>query len=150
MTIDKAWSWLVKALMHRRTHALEVFLGLEAIVAGAWVLWPGQNAFTQATALSLIPDYFLGAVLVLHGIGTLMALHWGDVHMCRRAALSSTGIWTFIAVVLAWTPPVTLFVVPLVAMLALASVWVYVRLYLRYPPPQALFGSGLRIRGGLA
>lgn len=129
------WSYLVGLLLRRRTHALEVFLACEAVVAGLWLLWPGENGFTEATWLSLIPDVLLGGVLVTHGLGGLMALYYGDVHMCRRAALASAALWAFMLTVFLVSPPQTLITIPLIAVLAAGSVWVYVRLYLRYPPP---------------
>lgn len=124
---------LFDLLLRRRTHALEVFLGVEALLVGAWVAWPGPNAFANEL-LQLIPDPIISAVLVTHGLGSLMALYYRDVHMCRRSALVSAGIWAFLLAIFVFAPPRTLLTVPLVLGLALASLWVYLRLYLNYPP----------------
>lgn len=128
-------SLVMRLLLERRTHALEVFLAFEALIGGGWLLWPGQNGFTEYTWLSLIPDAVLGGVLIVHAIGALMALRAGNVHMCRRSALASAAIWSFMVAIFAMSPPRTLFAIPLISVLAVGSIWVYVRLYLRYPPP---------------
>ena len=128
-------SWLLELLLRRRTHAAEVVLGAEALIAGIWVLWPGPTGFEATAWLSLVPEVALGGLLTAHGIGALMALYYGDVHMCRRSALASAAVWAFILTMFVSTPPATLVVLPLVFVLTITAAWVYVRLYLRYPPP---------------
>ena len=125
--------WLLRILLERRTHSIEVFLAVQALVTGIWILWPGKSAFSSEL-LSLIPDALLGATMVLHGTGSLMALWYGNVGMCRRAARASTAMWAFLFTVFVFAPPRTLLTMPLVLGLALASFWVFLRLYLRYPP----------------
>lgn len=127
----------LRRLMERRTHAMEVFIAAESFLAGCWLLWPGQNGFTESTWLVLIPDVALGGILAVHGIGGMMALYYGNVHMARRSALASAALWSFMLTAFIFSPPATLFLMPLVIGMAAGSLWVYVRLYLRYPPPGA-------------
>lgn len=136
MTED-AKNFFVDLLLRRRTYVLEVFLALESLLVGAWVLYPGANAFS-ADILSLIPDPILATVMITHGSGSLMAIYYRDVDMCRRSALGSVAIWSFLLAIFAFAPPHTLLTVPLVAGLACAALWVYLRLYLRYPPRRGL------------
>jgi hypothetical protein len=126
--------WLVHALTEWRTHALEVALVGEVLVAGLWLWWPGPNGFTDGTLLGSVPDVALGGLLVVHGIGGGMALWKNNVHMCRRSALASASLWTFVLATFCYTPPSDLILVPIVFGLAVASLWVYLRLYLLYPP----------------
>lgn len=130
----RAKDFLFRLLTERRTHALEVFIAMEALVGGAWLLFPGQNGFTEQTWLGLIPDWILGAILATHGIVALMVLRAGNVHLCRRSALISAMLWSFILVIFAFSPPQTLFAVPLILVLAVGSIWVYMRLNVRFPP----------------
>lgn len=132
--MESVKEWFLAALTERPTHTLEVALAGEVVVAGLWLMWPGQNGFTEQTWLGSVPDVALGGLLLVHGIGGGMALWWGNVHMCRRSALASAVLWSFFLVTFAGAPPATLLIVPLTFGLTVASLWVYLRLYLQYPP----------------
>ncbi len=125
--------WLLRILLERRTHSIEVFLAVQALVTGIWVLWPGKSAFSSEL-LALIPDPLLGTTMILIGTASAMALWYGNVDMCRRAARASTALWAFLFTVFLFAPPSTPLTMPLVLGLAIASFWVFLRLYLRYPP----------------
>lgn len=136
--VDRIYTCLLRALFRYETYALEAFLAAEALLTGVWVLFPGEVAFTQATALARVPEELIGGVLTLHGFGSVLALLRGDLHFSRRGALASFALWGFLALALLISPPVTTFTVPLVIVLALGSLWVYLRLYLRWKlGPQA-------------
>lgn len=119
------------------TRGLEATLGMLAIGAGLYVLFPGRPTFTAPTAFAFVPDWALGMLLAAHGIGALVSLYYGDIRMCRRSALVSAGIWTALGVGMSWSPPGTLLFVPVALILAASSLWVYVRLRLRYPTAEA-------------
>jgi len=135
------WSVLLNELLRRRTHALEVFLAIEAILAGLWLLWPGPKSFKPPMVLYLIPDPILGAIMLSHGIASMLALWKNDVERCRHAALASAAIWSFLMTLMIFSPPVELFMIPLVAGLVVASVWVYVRLYVLFARPRSRGGA---------
>lgn len=134
--MNRLTEWILGVMLHRRTHVLEVFLGAEALACGLWILTPGGDAFGGSALLKWIPDGLLGLILALHGSAALYAKWQNDVHMCRRSALASSGIWSFLFVLLLADPPATRMTLPLVAGLAGASLWVYFRLYLLWHPPE--------------
>lgn len=143
---DRVWGAIRSAILLRRTHMLEAFLALEAMVWGAWVLNPAFDAFESIprayTLLGLLPEWFVGMVFLGHGVAAAYVLYrtWADesrevrrgyVHWCRRAALAGAGLWSVVLVSFALTVP-TSTAVPVYFGLMLASMWVYVRLDWRY------------------
>lgn len=137
---------LVRALINRRTHVLELFLGLESLIWGAWILDPLHDTFgalpTAYTVLGLVPEWAIGLVWTMHGSVSLYALwrtisrpglrsrtHW--IGLCRRAALAGVGLWSLVLVsFLAAVPGST--ATPIYLGLVLANAWVYLRLHLKY------------------
>lgn len=138
--------WLIGALLRWRTHALEGFLAVEALLLGLWMIQPWLSTFGAIpeayTLLGLVPEWVLGAVWTTHGAASLWALWRTMAHQkmtgrlywvgwCRRSALASVALWSLmLASFLAAVPGST--ATPVYLGLVLASAWVYLRLYLRY------------------
>lgn len=128
--------WLVRAAVHRQTIPLETFLYAQAVIWGVWVFDPGHTAFIllegrQPVALALIPEWVTGAIVAAHGMVALWFLHKRDTTWCRRAALATAALWTF--VVASFLSVVTFSaVIPLYSCSIGGALWVYFRLYLRF------------------
>lgn len=138
MTMPRLIRWGYRLLRTRRTHALEASLALEALVTGLYVLFPGRPSFTEGSLFVLLPDSILGGIMTVHGIGALLALYYGDVHMCRRSALASAALWATIAAGFIFADGAALWFVPVFVVLAASAFWVYLRLHIRYKEPVIL------------
>lgn len=132
--MNRLCSWLLGLLLRRQTMALEVVLALQTLTWGLWVAWPFSRALSALpvyTVLHWVPEWAVGSVFVVHGLAYLRFIYRKDVHACRRGALVTAGLWSFVLGSWILTVPMA----PIIAVHAIdmaAALWVYARLHLRY------------------
>lgn len=124
-------------LGEERTLDLERFFALTTIAAGLSVLSPFWVSFGPPTALARFPEWGTGSILFLHGCAHWWALRGPEprVGICRRAALSTSGLYAGITLTFMLEPPRLLFVVPITASIAAAAFLVFLRLRLLFHEP---------------
>lgn len=127
--VERLRGWLYSLLRTKETLSLEVFLAVQSLLVGAYILWPGASVFARTL---VVPEVVIGGLMATHGVGALWALYHLDMGMCRRSALSSVAVWSFLLALLYMTPPFDLIVIPLILGLAVGAAWAYVRLSLLY------------------
>lgn len=128
------YSWIVGVLLRRQTWALELFLAVQAVVWGVWLLapWRSFDVLPGAyTVLGLVPEYVWGTLFLGHGIAHVTALWRQDPHLCRRAALALAGLWSIVLVSLLLTIPLATST-PIYGLNVLGCVAVYFRLHWRF------------------
>lgn len=127
-------SWLTGALLNRQTWTLELFLAVQALCWGAWLLMPWSSfdvvpgAFT---VLGLVPEPVWGVLFAGHGVAHLVALWKRNPALCRRAALMLAALWLAVLVSLLLTIPLATST-PIYGMSVLGCFWIYVRLDVLY------------------
>lgn len=126
--------WLVGALLTRQTWTLELFLAIQSLTWGLWLLGP-WSAFGQVpaafTVLGLVPEPIWGGLFAAHGLAHLIALWKGDPHLCRRAAIVTAGLWSVVLGSFLVTVPLST-AVPIYGVNVLGASWVYMRLHWRF------------------
>lgn len=134
--IRRFWHAILDVLLDElSTRDLERFLAGTTIFCGLWVLSPLWRSFGPFTALRNIPEWATGSVLLMHGLTHWWALKRPQIGLCRRAALTTSGIYAGITLTFLLEPPRTLFVVPMTASVATAAFLVFIRLRLLYHEP---------------
>lgn len=130
----RVWGWLVNALLTRQTWALELYLAVQSLTWGVWLLAP-WSAFGQVpdafTVLGLIPEEVWGVIFASHGGVHLYVIWMRDVGLCRRAVLALAALWLVVLVSLLLTIPLATST-PIYASSVLACLWVYLRLHWRF------------------
>ena len=127
-------SWLTGALLDHSTWMLELFLAVQALVWGRWLLAPWE-AFavlpSAFTILGMIPEPVWGVIFTAHGALHLIALSRGDLRFCRRAVLALAGLWAAVFVSLFITIP-SATTSPIYGMNLMGSALVYLSLHRRF------------------
>lgn len=128
------WDRLFRSLMSRQTWALETFLAAQAITWGVWVGWPWTEAFAASRSyalLSHLPEWFVGAVFVGHGLAHMASIYRQDTGACARAAFVAGALWAAVAVNVGLmqlhSPALPIYIAS-----SLGSGFVYLRLHWRF------------------
>lgn len=110
------------ALRDRRSFAVEVYLALQAIVFGWWLLMPWQSFAVGSdvyTTLSLVPEAVWGTLFLGHGILHLVALETGDRRMRMRGTSMVVFLWLVVLIAFVsaapWSTATPTYLVPVLA-----------------------------------
>ncbi len=128
--LDRLTHWL----WNRQTWTLELFLAVQSLVWGAWLLmpWDSFGVIPGAyTVLAVVPEWLWGLLFAGHGIAHLLAIYLQDVTLCRRASLALAGLWLVVVVSLLLTIPLST-AIPIYSASVLGAAWVYVSLDHRF------------------
>lgn len=125
---------VVGVLLTRQTWTLELFLAVQSLVWGGWLLgpWSSFGVIPDAfTVLGLVPEAVWGALFFVHGLAHVWALARRDPQLCMRAVLALAALWLTVLVSLLLTIPLATST-PIYATSVLGCVWVFFRLHWRY------------------
>jgi len=132
--MNRLTGWLVGALLNRQTWTLELFLAVQSLVWGLWLLgpWDSFAAVPGAfTVLGLVPEPVWGAVFTAHGAVHLYAVLREEPLLCRRMVLTLACLWSFVFVSLLLTIPLATST-PIYGASVLGCAWVFFRLHWRF------------------
>lgn len=109
----------------QRTFGVEVYLALQALVFGAWLLAP-WDTFQQVpdiySTLGLVPEWIWGCLFFGHGVLHLAALEMGSMRLRHRGTSVLVFLWMIVLISFLTTAPLSS-ATPMYAFPALAGLW---------------------------
>lgn len=132
--MTRLYGWLVGTLLTRQTWTLELFLAVQSMTWGLWLLGPWDSFAVVPgafTVLGLIPEPVWGTVFAAHGMVHCYAVLRENVGLCRRSVLTLACLWGFVFVSLLLTIPLATST-PIYGASILGCAWVFFRLSWRF------------------
>lgn len=112
----------------RRSFLLEVYLAVQAVVFGLWLLMPWSTFSTVSHAYrvldAMLPEWVWGSLFAVQGFTHLWALDRGRFRWRRGMVLVMLFLWLTVAMAFLMTVPLST-ATPMYLLPILGSLWAY-------------------------